>query len=304
MSIVFTSGRLAARSGGAKLYNLWVELLRRYGHDACIATQDGDYAQWLIRHEPVVSYAQVRQMEAPQIVTGWLATPELEKLLQGRPLYYFDAELRWTLQFRSALDRYLAQDRIAGIATHSRYIRAWYMATYGITPTLIREWSDTAIFYPDPEARHPGAIGCMMDDPGSEHTYRTLDAAFPGQIVPISGDEGQVAELMRSVDIFAGINPGKHVLWGEGCPRTQQEAMHCGCVVVAYDVLGNHEYLYDGWTGRLVPRGDTPALIAAMRELLADEAERERLRRNGIELVQALFSQAGKIELAREFLQL
>jgi len=297
MTIVFTSGELRAHSGGAKLYNLWVKLLRSNSYDACIATQDGDYARWLVHHEPVVSYAQVRQMDGPQIVTGWLGTPELDRLLQGRPLYYFDAELRWTLEFRPILERYLACNQIAGIATHSRYIQAWYMATYGITPALIREWSDMGTFYPDAQVRKPGTIGCMTGDPG-------LAAVFPGRVVPIAGDEARVAELMRSVDVFVGTNLGKHMLWGEGCPRTQQEAMHCGCAVVAYDVLGNREYLYDGWTGRMAEPDDREALVTTVQDLLADGAERERLRRNGTALVQALFSERGKIELARRWLQL
>lgn len=304
MSIVFTSGVLHARNGGSKFYNLWVKLLREHGYDACIATQDGSYEPWLVEHQPVVSYDQVRKMNAPTIVTGWLPTPGLEALARGRPFYYFDAELKWTLAFRPALEQYMRHDQIAGIATHNRYIQAWYMVTYGIMPLLIHSWSDREIFYPDASARQEGTIGCMVDDPGSEVAYRALQAAFPGQVHPISGDEAQVAEAIRSVDIFAGINPGKDTLWGEGCPRTQEEAMHSGCVVVAFDVLGNREYLLDGWSGVLVERGDVDGLVDVIRGLQERREEKEWLRRNGFEMTRALFSDGGKIELARKWLDL
>ena len=301
MGIVFTSGALHARNGGTKIYNLCTKLLREHGYDACIATQDGTYEPWLVEHQPVISYAQARKMDAPKVVTGWLMTPELETF---GPIYYFDAELKWTLHFRSMLEHLLDAGHLAGIATHNRYIQAWYMATYGITPTLIREWSDTDIFYPDEAERVPGRIGCMPDDPGSREVYERLRAEFGDRVVIVQGSEQQVADTMRTVDVFAGLNPGKHPLWGEGCPRTQQEAMHCGCVLVAYDVMGNQEYLYDGWTGRIVERGDQEGFVETITHLLGHPEEKEQLRRRGIDLARALFSDRGKIELMRRWLGL
>ena len=301
MGIVFTSGALHARNGGTKIYNLCTKLLREHGYDACIATQDGSYEPWLVEHQPVVSYDQVRKMGTIKVVTGWLMTPELETF---DSLYYFDAELKWTLHFRAMLEHLLDAGHLAGIATHNRYIQAWYMATYGITPALIHQWVDLDIFYPDEAERVPGRIGCMPDDIGTREIYERLCAEFGDRVVVVRGDEQQVADQMRTVDIFAGVNPGKHELWGEGYATTQQEAMASGCVVVAFNVLGNREYLLDGYSGILVERGDVDGMIAAIRNLQADRVERERIRRTGLDVARVLFSDRGKIELMTRWLGL
>ncbi|MEM3433754.1 MAG: class I SAM-dependent methyltransferase [Candidatus Methanomethyliaceae archaeon] len=311
--IVFTSGTAPRYNGGVKLYNLWTQLLKKHGYDAYIATVDGQYEQWLVNHQPVISYKEVKQMKqkgySVRVVTGWLDTPHLERLVDDGQFYYFDAELKWTLHFREKLDYFLKRNMIAEIATHSRYIQGWYMAEYGIRPILINEWSDTAIFYPKPEVRVPGRIGCIVESTEDEEIYqfvhrKCMRSKLSESIIKIAGDERTVADAMRTVDIFVGLNQGKHPLWGEGCPRAQQEAMHCGCVVVAFDVLGNREYLYHRWTGLLVPPGDLEGLWNAIEFLLQNEVEKERLRANSLRLVQALFSESGKFELVSHFLRL
>ena len=65
--------------------------------------------------------------------------------------------------------------------------------------------------------------------------------------------------------------------------------MHCGCVVVAYDVRGNREYLIDGFNGRLVPPGDVERLAHEVVELLAHTAARDELRRASLALVSSAF---------------
>jgi len=311
--IIFTSGFAPRYNGGVKIYNLWTQLLRKHGYDACIATVDGQFEQWLVSHQPVISYEEVNVLKRKGyniiIVSGWLDTLYLERLVGDGQFYYFDAELRWTLHFREKLDYFLKRNMIAGIGTHSRYIQSWYMAEYGTTPILINEWSDTTIFYPKPEVRVPGRIGCMVESAEDEEVYQFLRRKCLGSelcesVVRIAGDEHVVADTMRTVDIFVGLNQGKHPLWGEGCPRTQQEAMHCGCVVVAFDVLGNREYLYHNWSGLLVPPGDLEGLWDAIEFLLKNDAEKERLRANGTQLIRALFSEAGKFDLISHFLRL
>ncbi len=312
--VVLTSGTLMNFNGGTKIYTLWSKLLRANGVDAHIATQDGSYDEWLVNPEPVISYADVQTLKSQgdqvRVLTAWLETPWLEQLVGAGKFYYLDAELAWTLRFRDKLDYYLNKNKIARIGTHSRYIQSWYMANYRIKPILINEWSDESVFYDDPSRRIPGRIGCMPDaSPNDQKTFDFLadKARRYGRgagLIRISGDERQVADLLRTVDIFVGLNPGKDEFWGEGCPRTQQEALHCGCALTAFDCLGNREYLYDNWTGLMVPSGDIEGLWRAVKSLLENTELKERLRANGKSIAKGLFSEANKYELVSSFLAL
>ncbi|MBN2136634.1 MAG: class I SAM-dependent methyltransferase [Sedimentisphaerales bacterium] len=312
--VVMTSGTLKRFNGGTKIYNLWCRLLRSHGIYARIATVNGCYDEWLVKPERVISYAEAeafkREGDQVRVVTSWLDTPGLEELAGSGKFYYFDAELKWTLHFREKLADYLDRDKIAKIGTHSRYIQSWYMANYGIRPALINEWSDESVFYEDAVARVAGRIGCMPD--ASEQDRQTFDFLSKrareygrgAELVEIRGDEREVAELMRTVDIFVGVNRGKDKLWGEGCPRTQQEALHCGCALVAFDCLGNREYLYDKWTGLAAPSGDTEGLWRAVRSLLDNPDLKERLRASGKGIAKGVFSEANKYALIASFLDL
>jgi len=312
--IILTSGLLKRFNGGAKIYNLWVKLLRSKGIDAYIATEDGCYEEWLVSHEPVISYRDVESFrnrgQDVRVISGWLDTPGLEQLVGAGQFYYFDAELKWTLHFRDKLDYYLNKNKISRIGTHSRYIQSWYMANYRIKPALINEWSDESVFYEEPDRRIPGRIGCMPDaSPEEQKAFEFLVDKVGrygrgANLIRISGDERQVADLLRTVDIFMGFNPGKHPFWGEGCPRTQQEALHCGCVLAAFDCLGNREYLYDNWTGLMVPSGDIEGLWRAVKSLLENPELKERLRAGGKSIAGGLFIETNKYELVSSFLGL
>lgn len=63
----------------------------------------------------------------------------------------------------------------------------------------------------------------------------------------------------------------------EAFPLTIVEAMLSGTPVVATDVGSVAEAVIDSVTGLLVPAGDVPALVAAVRRLLADGDLRDRL---------------------------
>ncbi|MBJ7470888.1 MAG: glycosyltransferase family 4 protein, partial [Solirubrobacteraceae bacterium] len=63
----------------------------------------------------------------------------------------------------------------------------------------------------------------------------------------------------------------------DGLPVAILEAMAHRLAVVSTPIAGIPEAIVDGQTGRLVPAEDVPALTAALRELLADAALRDRL---------------------------
>jgi glycosyltransferase involved in cell wall biosynthesis len=62
----------------------------------------------------------------------------------------------------------------------------------------------------------------------------------------------------------------------EGMPKVLLEAAAAGCAVVTTDAVGCREAVVQGETGELVPVGDSSALAAALRRLIA-EPDRVRL---------------------------
>jgi glycosyltransferase involved in cell wall biosynthesis/O-antigen/teichoic acid export membrane protein len=78
----------------------------------------------------------------------------------------------------------------------------------------------------------------------------------------------------------------------EALPLSIIEAMLARLPVVASDVGSVSEEVLDGETGLLVPADDLPALLAALRRLLADAPLRERMGVRARELALARFSAA------------
>lgn len=313
LKIIITSGTLMKFSGGTKLQNLWVKILRENGYDAYLATIDGSYDKWLVNHQPVVSYKKVLEFKKHgyivKIVSSWLDTP-FEKILdKNDQFYYFDAELHWTIKFRKKLDKFLRQRKIAGIATHSRYIQSWYIANYGFKPLLINEWSDGKIFFSDSRMRKNGLVGCMVENDKEKVMFDYLNLLNKAEknnikFIKIDGTENVVAGKMRSVDIFMGLNSGKDSLWGEGCPRTQQEALHSGAVLIAFDVLGNREYLSNGFSGIIVDNVDANSMWNEVENLINNKNKKEFLRKNGMLVAENVFSDIDKIVQIEKFLGL
>lgn len=89
-------------------------------------------------------------------------------------------------------------------------------------------------------------------------------------------DRTEMPALLRSADAVL-CTP-----WYEPFGIVPVEAMACGRPVVASAVGGLLDTVVDGVTGRLVPPRDPLALAAAMRELLADVALRERYGAAGL----------------------
>jgi glycosyltransferase involved in cell wall biosynthesis len=111
---------------------------------------------------------------------------------------------------------------------------------------------------------------------------RTLDAGYKAAL-----DARIAAAGLRDVVRFLGLIPQADLLaeyaaasvivmasQEETSPMLIQQAMAAGKPVVASAAGGIPHLVQDGVSGRLFPTGDTPALVAALEELLAAPAQR------------------------------
>jgi len=299
-------------NGGLKVYNLWVKTLRRQGYEAYIVTFDGSYQSWLVEHQPCISLAKVKQLKEGgkflKFVTGWLDSKAFIDLADK--IYFHDCEATYTDTIHSSVfQKLIKSKKICAISTNSRFQQAWYAGKFNLFPELIPDWSDEQYWFADQKRRESGLVGYMRESETSELEIKQIAehcriTSVDAKFIEIKGDEKNIIETMQKCDFYLGLNPGKHSLLGEGCPRSQQEAMHAGCVLIAYNVNGNREYLIDGYNGFLVPRKKTSLLAAHLINLMRNPELKEKIRARSIDLVSKAFSSYGKWPLLREFLEL
>lgn len=302
----------AKYNGGLKLYNLWVKLLREKGYQAYVVTFDGNHTKWLEEHQPHISIAQLARWKRAGLplkyVTGWLDSKAFIDLADY--LYFYDCEISYTSSSHfDTLSTLLGNGKILKVGTNSRTQQAWHMSVQQKPVNFINEWSDTHFWCPAPERRIANRIGYMHEGEHTEAHVRMIkdlceQSGISPDFIKIFGNEKDIIALMQSCDIFLGLNIGKDPLWGEGCPRSPQEAMHAGCVVVAYDVLGNREYLIPNYTGILVPKNDPTKMSQAVVHLLSEPQQKERLRSQGCEFIQSVFSPDSCWPCVKDFLDL
>jgi sugar transferase (PEP-CTERM/EpsH1 system associated) len=102
------------------------------------------------------------------------------------------------------------------------------------------------------------------DGPLLAEVRRVLDEGDATGDATLAGSRDDVADLLRSFDIFALSSRV------EGISNTILEAMASGLPVVATRVGGNEELVEDGVTGTLVPPRDPDALAEALARYVSD----------------------------------
>jgi len=304
-------------NGGMKLYNIWRSALVStaaldyaagicgYGRAETSILTAGDQwrnFEWLTYPGGIlpIDDFEARLTASPpdalRLVTFWLPSKALIDLARrhNQPIYYYDHEIRWTIAHRTLLDQYLHDGLLAPerIAVHTTHTAAWYMAHYNFNPTHIPQVIDTDLWSnwvtSQPE-RDPPTLGYIVQDNQSleyvgkilHHLNINHPHLSPIRIMEIHGSESQVAAQMQQCHIYLSLHQGKHPLWGEGCPIPGMEAMAAGCIVVAFDVIGNRAYLRHNYNGYLVSNGDWQAMadrIAAILTRGAFDIENDRLR--------------------------
>lgn len=109
-----------------------------------------------------------------------------------------------------------------------------------------------------------------------------------------------IATWLGMRDDMPDIYAASHVVvlptrYGEGIPGVLIEAAACGRPIVCYDVAGCREVVRNGRNGLLVPRGDLPALVAALGRLIENRALRETMGKHGREVAVAEFGSPAMI---------
>lgn len=92
-----------------------------------------------------------------------------------------------------------------------------------------------------------------------------------GKHVQLAGVTQDVKSALQASDLY--LFPTLF----EGFPNALCEAMALGLPVIASDAPGNIDVVQDGVNGKLFKAGDKDALVLAIKSLIDDQAERERL---------------------------
>jgi hypothetical protein len=293
------------RNGGVRMHNDLVQLLNDNGVKAYVCTYDGKYTPWMVGpHAPHCSLAQVQEWkdagEELKYVTTW---PAAEAFLEAADkFYYYDGELKWTLKHLRRLEA--VRERILGIAGICKYIQAWHMARWQ-TPAALISCACNQWWYPRPERRVTRRIGYMYEGPNTKHQVNEIASALSAVTdCEFFEVEKHVRDEMQTCDIFLGMFQSKYELWGQGFGLPGIEAMHCGCVPVVFDTLGNREYLIDGYNGYAVPENDVGAMIERVKHLLLNRAEKEQVRQRSLDIADNAFRLASRWPLVKEWLEL
>jgi sugar transferase (PEP-CTERM/EpsH1 system associated) len=140
-----------------------------------------------------------------------------------------------------------------------------------------------------PELRERVRLVLVGDGPLRSEAEAVLRAAGAGRLAWLPGERGDVADILRGLDIF--VLPSR----AEGISNTILEAMATGLPVIATEVGGNPELVADGVSGRLVPKADPVAMAAALLDYL-DRPHKIRVHGEaGLERVRECFSLDGMV---------
>ena len=149
-------------------------------------------------------------------------------------------------------------------------------------PTLVRAF--VRLLADQPELRQRLRLVIVGDGVSRAECLDLLRAADASHLAWLPGERGDVAEIMRALDVF--VLPSL----GEGISNTILEAMASGLPVVATAVGGNPELVAPELTGKLVPAGDPAAMAHALLGYVRDSAEVQSHGRAAREKIETCFS--------------
>ncbi|WP_415112571.1 glycosyltransferase family 4 protein [Microbacterium sp.] len=294
-------------SGGIRIVFELANGLARRGFDVEIWSLE-DTPSWFDLEVPVARYRtyddlllSLRNEDAIKVATWW-ETAEivwLASVSHGIPVYLIQEFETWFYPddavARAAVVASYRRELIA--VTEASYQRA-ELAAVGMAATLIPNGYDPTVFHELEGWRRDQhtvlALGRSFFQKNFEMTvraWRSLGEQRPrlllfGTEPDILQDErvdyrerprdAEVNELYNTATVF--VQTSRH----EGFCLPILEAMAAGCPVIATDSHGNRDFCRDGENCIIVAQDDDVALAAAIRRLLGDPEERERLAREGL----------------------
>jgi hypothetical protein len=195
--------------------------------------------------------------------------------------------------------------RIAGC---NRMIQAWHMANWGKPACLLELMVDPDVWYSSGE-KQERLVGYMWESPATDQEIAAIREACENagcglDFELIRGTEAECAAAMRRCSYFLGMNHGKEPLWGEGFGLPMLEAMQSGCFVISNDLLGNREYMVEGFTGRIVKPGDTAAMSRVLIEAVRDTQGTQKILANARAYATGVFHPEPNWPAVAEFLEL
>jgi glycosyltransferase involved in cell wall biosynthesis len=120
-------------------------------------------------------------------------------------------------------------------------------------------------------------------------THPSNPRAVPEQQIREWASEGYIEWWGRRTDMPEVYAQSSIVClpttYGEGVPKVLIEAAASGRAIVATDIAGCREIVWQGENGLLVPPGDQPALVDALRKLLLAPETRMEMGQRGREIV-------------------
>ena len=149
-------------------------------------------------------------------------------------------------------------------------------------PTLIQAFHRLCELWPEGRTRLRLII--VGDGPTRPACEQCIAELGLGKQIWLAGDRTDVAEFMRSMDVF--VLPSL----GEGISNTILEAMACGLPVIATAVGGNLELVNPDSTGTLAPPGDHETMAQALLMYARDPARMAREGQAARAEIEARFS--------------
>jgi hypothetical protein len=255
-------------AGGITNYFALAQLARDLGYDARVVSEEGLDTWWM---EPDISqeWSDISQVKFGKY--DYVITPEwwyrYREMVGPATIIAYAQNHMYTIKYRAnhlwALSRYIASYR-------------------GIGGTLI----ERALFpfWENRKERFRQGALTVLSKNAHEYVGRVQEGlealGVDLTVVNAPVDAATLLDLYNSHMFYIGLS------FPEGLGMMEQEAMACGCCVVAFDGGGRSDYLVSGRTGVSVADGDCAGIVEAVQVLREDKDLRRQITRQGNEYIQ------------------